>query len=207
MKLLSLRRDRAGCLVLAAALVVLAPAWGQVGRPPTMPGNVGGGALGGSNIGGSARPGAGMPAMPGMAPMNPPAGLGMPRGGAGMVGGPGMPQGPKGMPEKTWHCPRCNREVGRGPFAPTFVSCCGQTYANGHSLGTQNPASGFGPGPGAAVVVPGGTSGGGQMGVMLALGAGIVLVGLVILGVIAFLVLQSGKSARPAPRRRRRYDD
>jgi hypothetical protein len=59
---------------------------------------------------------------------------------------PGMPGtgigSGMGMPEKTWHCPKCNREVGRGLFAPTSVSCCGVNYFAGHSM-----PSGFGPTP------------------------------------------------------------
>lgn len=45
---------------------------------------------------------------------------------------------------RTWHCPKCNREVGRGDRAPTFVTCCGQDYANGKTLGSRNPFAGMG---------------------------------------------------------------
>ena len=214
-------------LALAGLLVVIDSAPAQpgfrggrpgtfTGRPPGMPG---------SNIGGMPRPG-GVIGGPGI-------------GGPGMVG-PGI-----GGTVTVWSCPNCKREVGRGNLPPAMVTCCGQTYVNGKSLGfgpppvapptappvvppvtpaqpapapfvpPAAPAEANPPPPAAPPVfnnpvvagVPASadasqaiSSGSGKL---IALGVGIVLVGLLMLGGVVFLVVQSQRSGAPAPRRRR----
>jgi hypothetical protein len=169
-------------------------------RPPGMPG---GGTHGGSsNIGGA-------PAMSG----------------GGIVGGPGMPGGPGGFrgTEKSWHCPRCQREVGQGALPPASVNCCGQTFVNGDNLhgGADRPPPGADPAlpptqppdgafPTNTVAPPVAASGDDPApagnGKLVALGVGIIVVGLMVFGAIVFLALKA-RRANPRPRRRRRVRD
>jgi hypothetical protein len=200
---------RAGLLLtLAGSITFGGRAAGQVGpapvvtspRPPAAPGSFtgarpavtpGSGLGGSSNIGGA------------------PSGLG----GGGIIGGPGMPGGVMGT-QKSWHCPRCQREVGRGALPPA-AQCCGPAFVSGSSPNggiedvpppadpalppTQPPPAGHV----TASSEPAAPAGNGKL---AAVGAGVVLTGLVILGVVVFLAVR----ARPGfkrPRRRRPASD
>lgn len=52
-----------------------------------------------------------------------------PFGPAGFRGGPTTST----TSAKTWHCPRCNRELARGDSPPSMVHCCGLMYQNGQT--------------------------------------------------------------------------
>ncbi|MFO0844284.1 MAG: hypothetical protein U0797_18120 [Gemmataceae bacterium] len=106
------RAGLASALVLVAAVAAqdrgVMPGSFTGARPAGAPG----GSLGGSNLGGA------------------------PATGGGIVGGPGMPGGLGGFrgTEKSWHCPRCQREVAKGTQPPASAVCCGQTFVNGENL-------------------------------------------------------------------------
>jgi hypothetical protein len=109
---------------------------------------------------------------------------------------------------KIWKCPRCQRELGRGEFPPASVTCCGQTYVNGRSLGFS-PFSG--PASSSSSSAPGffggGSAGGPGAGTsrfnarFILIGGGIVVFGLLILGGVVVLVIQSQRPSRPKRRR------
>jgi hypothetical protein len=167
--------------------------------------------IGGTNIGGPGpRPGT---AIGGASGMGVTGGMGI-TGGMGAIGGM----------TTIYTCPNCRREVGRGNSPPAMVNCCGTTYVNGKSLR-------FGPGPGAAGPGAGGggnpvippsqpfqpspsttygtpdpasTAASGFSGMTLAIGVGVVLFGLVILGGVIVLIVQSQKKGAGVPSRRRR---
>jgi hypothetical protein len=126
--------------------------------------------------------------------------------------GPGSIGG--GFGERIWQCPKCKREVGRGPTPPALVSCCGTEYVNGQSRGRSGiplpwlggSSSSSGSSSSTPVSSDSGSSSG--TGRLIALGIGVVVFGLAILGGVIFLVVQSQKGgAAPARRRRPRYDD
>lgn len=204
------RADLLLTLALAGSLAVGGRAAGQVRpdpvvtnpRPPVAPGSftgarpavMPGGGLGGSNLGGT--------------PTGP--------GGGGIVGGPGMPGGVMGT-QKSWHCPRCQREVSRGTLPPASANCCVPVFGTGTSpnggldTAPPNPAEPALPPtepPTAAGQViassePAAPAGNGKL---VAVGAGIVLTGLGILGVVVFLAVRAHPGLN-RPRRRRRVSD
>ena len=92
--------------------------------------------------------------------------------------------------EKIWTCPTCKRELGRGLTPPASVVCCGQTFTNGLPSQPFSPAD-----------LSGAASTAG--GVFIAMGIALILFGLVVLGGVGFLVVQSQRSAMPPLKRRR----
>jgi hypothetical protein len=123
-----------------------------------------------------------------------------------------------GFTERVWHCPKCNREVGRGLTPPALVSCCGIDYVNGKPRGRsgiQLPFLGGSGNSGSNANTPAsnpfvpddsGSSSSGT-GKLIAVGVVVVVFGIAILGGVIFLVVQSGKGAGPVRRRRPRSDD
>src|SRR5262245_34257622 len=205
---------------------------GMAGRPPGFTGGATGANIGGPRPGitggvtgtmSGTRPGGVTGGVSGLPPGTAIGGVGA-RGGAGLTGGAGITGGSAFGPTFIYTCPNCKREVGRGNSPPAMVSCCGQTYLNGKSLnfgqapaprepvgGVNPPTQPFQPFPAPGTNTEGNTtsttSSGGVSGTFLALGVGVVLFGLVILGGVIVLIVQSQKSAAPAPRRRPRDDD
>lgn len=56
-----------------------------------------------------------------------------------IIGPPSIPRPPSmfdtpgAFGVKSWYCPKCNREVWRGPTPPAFTTCCSERYMNGQS--------------------------------------------------------------------------
>lgn len=199
-----IRAGLVGTLMMAGTLVAQDTPRPVEQRPAVIPGSftgarpagVPGGGLGGSNLGGS------------------------PTTGGGIVGGPGMLGGIGGFrgTQKSWHCPRCQRVVAMGVLPPASTVCCGQTFVNGESLdvGADAPAladpavSTTRPPedapPAATSVAPVSDPEPAGNGKLIALGVGILVVGLTTLGVVILLALRMGHGNRPRPRRRRARD-
>jgi hypothetical protein len=117
---------------------------------------------------------------------------------------------------QVWKCPTCGRQVGSGPTPPASVTCCGQTYINGKSLG-------FGPAAAAPVMPPvfnppapttssstGSFASGGltsSSGWSIAVSIGIVLAGAVVLIGAALMVVYGQVGPEKSRRRPAESDD